>query len=347
MEKISVIIPVYNSEKYIEDCVESLKNQTYEDLEILLIDDGSTDSSREICKRICENNQRFKLIHQENQGVSAARNHGLEKATGKYVFFLDSDDGIHPLLLEEMVRELEKTAAQMAVCGYSMVEDTRFNLELRKRKQTDIRPEWKYLNQEKTDEAYHITKTFLYHAIGGKMFLKSVISDLRFKKDIALAEDTLFLYDVICQGISSVYMEKGWYLYRTHSMSASNSAKNLINPAHLACFCYVRDKEFAKGKEKNALMWQTSMFHSLNRKIISLRKIEDKKEREEIKDALYQLKKAVRKEQKHPLYKKMKITTRFMSFCFLNLYGIYGIIFHLIQGVGKIRNRLRKGLKRK
>ena len=111
---ISIIIPVYNSAQYIEECIKSVLEQTYKCFEALLIDDGSDDGSREICEDICKKDERFVIIRQEHIGVSAARNRGLEKAKGQYLFFLDSDDVIHPRLLEELHLLLKKKKAGMA-----------------------------------------------------------------------------------------------------------------------------------------------------------------------------------------------------------------------------------------
>ncbi len=92
---VSVIIPIYNVEKYIVKCVQSVINQSYKQLEILLIDDGSTDSSGEICDTLLVEDSRIKVFHKENGGLSSARNYGIEQATGDYITFIDSDDYVH------------------------------------------------------------------------------------------------------------------------------------------------------------------------------------------------------------------------------------------------------------
>lgn len=92
MVKISVIVPVYNSEKYLEGCLDSIRNQTYKDFEAILIDDGSTDKSGRICDHYCVQDKRFQVIHKKNSGAGAARNDGLLRASGVYVVFVDSDD---------------------------------------------------------------------------------------------------------------------------------------------------------------------------------------------------------------------------------------------------------------
>ena len=102
MKRVSVIIPMYNAESYIRQCIHSVISQTWDNLEILVIDDGSTDRSLEICEELGRIDGRIRILTQKNRGVSAARNRGMEAAVGEYVFFLDSDDAIHPLLIEAM-----------------------------------------------------------------------------------------------------------------------------------------------------------------------------------------------------------------------------------------------------
>lgn len=121
-KKISVIVPMYNAERYIGKCLESVVRQTYPELEILVIDDGSVDKGPGICGKLAERDGRIQVLRQENQGVSAARNTGLDRACGEYVFFLDSDDAIHPRLLEEMLGRAEGWGAQLAFCGYARMD---------------------------------------------------------------------------------------------------------------------------------------------------------------------------------------------------------------------------------
>lgn len=130
MKKISVIIPVYNAERYIEQCLWSVTGQTYGSLEIIAVDDGSADDSAAVCGRIAETDGRIRVLRQKNSGVSAARNLGLNAATGEYVFFLDSDDAIHPRLLEEMLWQAEENHAQLVFCGYRKLDSDRLGAVL-------------------------------------------------------------------------------------------------------------------------------------------------------------------------------------------------------------------------
>ena len=105
---ISVIVPVYNVETYLEECLDSIQNQTYTDFEVLLVNDGSTDKSKEICGKYCKQDNRFQLLNQENQGLSAARNKGVEISTGEYIVFVDSDDVIKTNYLEKLMHYMRE-----------------------------------------------------------------------------------------------------------------------------------------------------------------------------------------------------------------------------------------------
>ena len=117
---VSVIIPVYNVQKYLLKCVESVINQTYTNIEIILIDDGSKDTSGKICDEIAEKDQRIRVIHTENRGVSAARNMGLSFAVGEFVTFVDSDDTVNSKFVEELYAAFD-SSVDMTVCAFTML----------------------------------------------------------------------------------------------------------------------------------------------------------------------------------------------------------------------------------
>ncbi|TFU59565.1 glycosyltransferase [Gemella sp. WT2a] len=120
---ISVIIPVYNVKDYLEDSVKSVRNQTLKNIEIILVDDGSTDGSSELCDRLANEDARIKVIHKENGGVSDARNVGMEGSNAEYIGFVDSDDFIEPNMYEILYREIEDSKADLAYCDYQNVEN--------------------------------------------------------------------------------------------------------------------------------------------------------------------------------------------------------------------------------
>lgn len=115
--KISIIVPVYNVKAYLNTCFESIVNQTYQNIEIIVIDDGSTDESPAICDEWAKRDNRIKVIHKQNAGVSAARNTGIEIATGDYIGFVDSDDYIEPEMFEKLLENIVDNKSQLAVCG--------------------------------------------------------------------------------------------------------------------------------------------------------------------------------------------------------------------------------------
>lgn len=120
---ISVIIPIYNKEKYLDNCLKSIINQSYKEIEIILINDGSTDSSEEICKRYKSKDNRIKLISTENRGAASARNTGIENAVGKYLSFIDADDYIENTFYETMLDLIKTHNAQIAECGFERITE--------------------------------------------------------------------------------------------------------------------------------------------------------------------------------------------------------------------------------
>lgn len=119
MELVSVIVPVYNVEEYLPECLDSILASTYKNLEIIVVDDGSPDNCPRICDEYAQKDPRIKVIHQENQGLVGARNTGLKHAHGKYIGFVDSDDAVSPVMYEQLVRAIEETEADLAACEYT------------------------------------------------------------------------------------------------------------------------------------------------------------------------------------------------------------------------------------
>ena len=122
---VSIIIPIYNVEKYLHECVESIKNQTHKDIEIILVDDGSPDNCPAMCDEYAKNDKRIKVIHKENGGLSDARNAGLSAATGEYIAFIDSDDWVDEDYVEKLINGAISTGADIVVCNYRMIYEDR------------------------------------------------------------------------------------------------------------------------------------------------------------------------------------------------------------------------------
>lgn len=115
-KKVSVILPVYNMENYLEDCIDSVLSSSYQNLEIIAVDDGSTDNTSAMLDELAERDKRLSVIHTANQGVSSARNRGIQKSSGEYVTFVDADDLIDHQMLEKMIDAMESSDSDIAVC---------------------------------------------------------------------------------------------------------------------------------------------------------------------------------------------------------------------------------------
>ena len=119
--KISIIVPIYNVEKYLRKCIDSILNQSYDNLQIILVDDGSPDNCPKICDEYLNKDNRIQVIHKSNGGLSSARNAGIKVANGKYIAFIDSDDYIELNMIEKLVNAIEKSNADLCICGIRWV----------------------------------------------------------------------------------------------------------------------------------------------------------------------------------------------------------------------------------
>ena len=122
MCKVSVVVPVYNSEKFLEYCIQSILNQTYTNIELILVNDGSTDNSLNICAKYKLEDDRVVVINQKNMGVSVARNNGIIHATGEYLQFVDSDDFVDINMTEKLIYAAKENKASMVICGYRSID---------------------------------------------------------------------------------------------------------------------------------------------------------------------------------------------------------------------------------
>lgn len=129
-KKVSIVVPIYNREKFLDKCIKSLTNQTYKNVEIILVDDGSTDNSLEVCNNYAKNDNRIKVIHKENGGVQSARNRGIDEATGYYLCFTDADDYVSEKFIENFIKVYDSGNYECVVCGFYKV-DQDYNLLLK------------------------------------------------------------------------------------------------------------------------------------------------------------------------------------------------------------------------
>ena len=217
---VSIIIPVYNREQYIEECIRSIQAQTYKNYEIILIDDGSSDSTLAICRTLAQEEPAIRLFESGHAGVSAARNIGLDAARGNYVFFLDSDDIIHPRLLEVLVAGLIETDAIMSATARHDVWEQHWPKV------------YNHINNnpDPGDTIYHPFEEALESMfsgpsplgiIGGIMMRRDLIGDTRFRNDLYIGEDFFFTYENLIKGGSAVFLKKKLYYARFHDKNLS------------------------------------------------------------------------------------------------------------------------------
>ena len=205
---ISVIVPVYNVEKYLKKCVDSITSQTYKNLEIFLVDDGSTDSSGQICNEFEKNDARIKVIHKKNGGLSDARNAGLDRAKGQYYAFIDSDDYIQDNTIEIMLNAIKKNKSEIAVCNM-----IRF-LEEGETVQFYCPTDHEVLYQG--NQRY---KTLNQPSVCNKLFEAKLFEGIRFPKE-KYYEDTFVYHEVLYRANNIVLTgtDSYWYLSREDSI---------------------------------------------------------------------------------------------------------------------------------
>ena len=203
---ISVIIPAYNVEKYILKCLESIIKQTYSNIEIILVDDGSTDKTAEICDEYAKKDDRIKVIHTENRGVSEARNKGLENVKGDWITFVDSDDWIEENFCEVLLKKTKDYDADIALCGYKRATANSYEII-----NTSGRDE--VINRQKYIEKTLNPQTG-YGFCHMKLIKKTIIKNIRFKKGMTVGEDALFNLMISKNIKKAIFVKVALYNYR-------------------------------------------------------------------------------------------------------------------------------------
>lgn len=215
-ELISIIVPVYNMEKYIKKCVKSISNQSYRNIEIILVNDGSTDSSLDVCQYLSNCDNRIMLISQENKGVSAARNLGIESAHGCYICFVDADDYVSEDYVSFLHDKMVQSGADLSVCAFAY----------------EMKPGvWKkalFREDDCMDRTESIISLFNKSRINNTPFCKlykvSILKEfhVRFNESIKMAEDKLFCYEYLIHCNKIYISSQITYFYTLNPHSASN-----------------------------------------------------------------------------------------------------------------------------
>ena len=219
-ELVSIIVPVYNVQDYLRECIDSILVQTYTNIEVILVDDGSTDGSHAICKEYETKDERIVLITQENQGLASARNSGLSYVKGTIVGFVDSDDRVAPCMIEKMVEELNKSKADIVFCGFERFEDGTNEVYSREM----LGYKWDCINQKEYEKMLYVNP-----GVWNKLYRIEILKDIEFSK-LRLCEDVVFLIDLIKKSPKITRVREIYYYYRVRKNSIINTVnENVYN----------------------------------------------------------------------------------------------------------------------
>ncbi|MBQ3325773.1 glycosyltransferase [Candidatus Saccharibacteria bacterium] len=318
---VSVIVPVYNVEKYIHRCLDSILSQTYKNLEILLIDDGSTDKSGKICDEYAKKDKRIKVIHQKNQGVSVARNNGLKKTNGGWIAFVDSDDYIESEYVEILLNNAEEKNADVVQCEQKIFNE-RSEVALCGNRLSIAMDGLKACEKM----LYQDTIT---SALWGKLIRKSLFSGVSFKKDI-IHEDLDVLYFILKKAEKVYYTSDPLYCYneRERSLIRKNFSERTLDVLDVM-------DGIIKDSARNKLLHEAAISRKVNADFYVLRQL-PKDGYEDLRNQLQSEIKQHRKELLHnPEVRKKTIVALRLSY-----FGMP--IVKLLFKVGKSTSVVRR-----
>lgn len=216
---LSIIVPVYKAEKYLNRCVDSILAQTYKKTEVLLIDDGSPDKSGAICDEYAEKDNRVRVFHKPNGGVSSARNFGLKEATGEYIGFVDADDYIDPSMYDVLLSNLKKYDADISICGFFQEDPNGiFHRYWNENITTTFNKEEQIVNL--------LSNKFYRCSIWDRIFKRELIEKIYFDESKKHYEDLIFDYEAIKNSKKAIYTSDPLYYYCANQYSASSVAFN-------------------------------------------------------------------------------------------------------------------------
>ena len=234
---ISIIVPIYNVEKYLSKCIDSILAQTYNDIEVILVDDGSPDNCPMICDEYAQKDNRVIVIHQKNAGVSAARNAGLKAAHGEYIGFVDPDDWISSSMYQEMITALERENADLAICGYDYYDENgAVDTARRYKEKAD-----EIITQKEFMSRLSDMPPTVRQGTCNKLFRAELLSDISFKKHMHSAEDVLFLSEYSSRICKVIIVHKPHYKNLVRTGSATHGGLTI---SQLADSFYVHDKMY-------------------------------------------------------------------------------------------------------
>ncbi|CAZ97907.1 glycosyltransferase [Zobellia galactanivorans] len=317
---LSVIVPVYNAAPYLKRCVESICNQTYKQMEIILVDDGSTDESFNICKILEKNDSRIVVVQQANAGSSVARNTGLDFATGDYIAFIDSDDSINERMFETMINFILENELEVVECGLTSTN-----------KKQNVSDSNTFIeSREKAMERLIREKNW---SVWRRIYKKELIGNLRFIPG-KIHQDVFFTVDILNRAEKQGYIAEPFYIYNTENESITRSPYNMKKLAAKDAPYYVF--ECTQGYNLNV---RTLASQYLIRTLLSHY---DRLFSHSYLDPNYTYRKEIKSEIIDQLKLKYKNNSFFALLAKYSPFWLYGIILKLIALRIKIRLMLLK-----
>ena len=236
LELISVIIPVYNVETYLKECAASIIGQTYKNFEAILVDDGSTDSSGEICDSLEKQDERFKVIHQKNKGLSGARNTGLASAKGDYICFVDSDDRVSPDYLLRMMEAIKAENADLAICDVESTKLCEPSLDIRDRCTLEASECRWWLSDTRSREYVLMVVAW------NKLYTRTLLDGFSYAEG-KWHEDEFAINKIIYKIRKAVFIPEKLYEYRDNTEGITGDS-NKYNAKHLDAFDAYKERIF-------------------------------------------------------------------------------------------------------
>lgn len=318
---ISVIVPVYNKAQYIEKCLEDICNQTYRDLEIICINDGSTDGSGEIIKDFMKKDLRFQYVEQKNQGVSAARNRGLELAKGKYISFIDCDDGMESDMYDFLLRLLEMHDADIAHCGYKKIHLDGSSTEVGNNDVQLIQ------NRQEALECL-ISGKYFTGSLCTKLYKASLFTNVKFDEQLRINEDLFANFKVFSKANKIVFNGAAKYLYFERNESSSTRIQNekkLLDSLKVAEYIFdeCKNDKYLNGTAAGKLFYALT---NVYRNYIFTSSQGDVAKKKELCNRIKEI---------YPLCKKVPLKYR-LNFKFMRISpGTYKVIYRIYDSFRK------------
>lgn len=268
---VSIVVPVYNAKEYLYKCVDSIIKQTYKNIEIILVDDGSQDGSALLCDELAELDKRIIVIHKDNGGLVTARKAGLRRARGKYILNVDSDDWIEKDMVEQLLKPAEQNNSDIVTSGY-YEETSEYTI-----KQTDTLPEGNYNTEEEKLYLYrHIIRNGMLRGMNVPIWCKLVKSDimceiyLKMSDEIRVGEDAAFIYSCLALVDKITILHDAYYHYMVREGTMSRSINKYYFREMNDVILFI-EKNFAKNKYKEILKEQLN-YHTVALCLVGIEK---------------------------------------------------------------------------